>query len=109
MTRMFSMILVWILLTAPMLWHVVSADVLHFQACSKTTCAPVGGKSESMFSGAEGVISSASVTAIFVSLECPGKCTNLDAAGKQIHVMGRYRDVMCRAWGGIFCVYVGEK
>ena len=109
MTRLFSMILLWILLTAPMLWHIASAGALNFQACSKTTCAQVGGKSESMFSGAAGVISSASVTAISGSLECPGKCTNLDAAGKQIHVMGSYRDVMCQAWGGMFCVYGGEK
>ena len=82
----------------PALGGAVGPVFVH--GCSKTTCTPV----ESTKYRGEST-QTISITGISDSVECSAKCSTIQAGQHEMHVMGNWLDIRCRAWGGDFCVW----
>ncbi len=77
-----------------------NAALIDFVGCSKDTCSNM---SPSPNLNVKGTVTA--ITGIADSYHCPGKCTVVESQSGQMHVIGNYLDIKCRAWGGNFCGY----
>lgn len=102
--RTFILILFFSIITLPMLWNIGSAAGLELHGCSKTTC-----KQNKVSSNVSGSVILSQIYALSDSTDCPGACSTVSSPVGNVHIVGNYMDLACRAWGGYYCRYVGEK
>ncbi len=95
-----------LLLTAPMLWNIVSAAQPAFVIpCSKTTCKALDDNSN-LPNGPIGILN---ILVISDSQECPGHCAIVTTSVGEIHAVGNYIDLWCQVWGGTGCSFKDMK
>lgn len=97
--RVFILTLFFLLITAPMLWGVANAGPVEFTGCSRTSCKALVPTKHNTAS-----LVLFNIVSLSDSPECPGRCSNLTSTVGKVHVLGNYRDIACKTWGGFNCI-----
>lgn len=71
----------------------------HLALCSKKTCSEATGESGPV------IALTSSVVWLAPSNDCPQTCTSVRFIFGKAHVMGHWRTLACRIWGGNRCKF----
>lgn len=95
----FAEVVLWLSLGVTVTWVTYAlAEPIYLHSCNKTTCEPGDGLVASDFLARE-------ITGVADSIECPDKCSVAHYSVGQVHVLGNWLDISCRAWGGAPCMW----